>query len=132
MKNNIITCRDLGITGTDADLVMGDSEFIELCQAGEADAAAVRAHVLLNPSIETKPWTEDQAAEFQRAQEEGRIAEAVERHAQGLMSAYVMARRDAGNPTTRKERIELMEAIRREGRDGETSKRLNAEIRAAR
>lgn len=132
MKNNSITCRDLGITGTDAYLVMGDAEFVNLCQAGESAAASVRAHVLLNPSVEPKPMTEAEAQRIREKAEAKKAAVAVERHAHGLMSAYVLARKAAGNPPTRKERLDLMAAIRSEGRDGETTRRLNEEIRVAR
>jgi hypothetical protein len=125
---NTTTCRELGITGTDADLVMGDEEFVELCQAGESEAASVRAHVLLNPSVEPKPMTEAEAQRIREKADAEKSAAAVERHAQGLMSAYTLARKAAGNPTTRKERLDLMAAIRSEGRDGETTRRLNEDL----
>jgi hypothetical protein len=46
----IITCKDLGITGTDADLVMSDEKFMSLCQSGDADGAHIRGFELLNPA----------------------------------------------------------------------------------
>jgi hypothetical protein len=55
---NTVTCKTLGITGTDADLVMGDAQFIELCKAGEAAAAEARAFELIMPSGAPAPVRE--------------------------------------------------------------------------
>jgi hypothetical protein len=66
----IITPRSLGITGTDADLVMGDSEFIILAEAGDRDGAYLRAFAILNPP--SAPVAVREKTEFETLQLRGR------------------------------------------------------------
>lgn len=70
MKTNTITVRSLGITGTDADLVMGDSQFISLAEAGARDAAYARAFEILNPP--SVPFPIREKTEFETLQLRGR------------------------------------------------------------
>jgi hypothetical protein len=72
-KMKIITCKDLGITGTDADLVMGNSEFISLCEAGEREAAYALALSIINPSHAPAPVREKTEREMLKLRGNDRI-----------------------------------------------------------
>ena len=69
----IITCKDLGITGTDADLVMGSSEFLSLCEAGEREAAYALAFSIINPSHTPAPAREKTEREMLKLRGNDRI-----------------------------------------------------------
>jgi hypothetical protein len=72
-KMKIITCKDLGITGTDADIVMGNSEFISLCEAGERESAYALAFSIINPPHPPAPVREKTEREMLKLRGNDRI-----------------------------------------------------------
>ena len=70
-----LTCKTLGITGTDADTVMGNADFIRLCELREKNAAYALAFNILNPGFapSTEPAPEKTEHERLKLRERDRI-----------------------------------------------------------